>query len=115
MGSSMIRVPQTTIEHLAGTSFERLAKICTDLRAVCTILDGLDSTLPTSRSSAALHERAAMIGSQARQAMASAGELAAVASSYETLAAVLTDSLAAVPAAEEPAAKVATPTKRRRA
>lgn len=111
----MIRVPEATIDHLAGANFERLAKICTDLRAVCTVLDGLDSTLPTSRSSAALHERAAMIGSQARQAMASAGELAAVASSDATSAAFLMDSLAAVPVAEEPAAKAATPAKRRRA
>jgi len=55
---TMIRVPEATVAGLANAFFSYQAKICTDLRAACSILDGLDSSLPTSSSAAALHERA---------------------------------------------------------
>lgn len=106
---------EATLHEIANANFAALLRACSDLRAVCNVVDGLDESLPTFDRSVELYERAAILRSQFTHGLAAVSALSAVASSYETLAEVASRSQGALPAEAEPVAKVAKKAKRRKA
>lgn len=106
---------EATLHEITNANFAALLRACSDLRAVCNVVDGLDESLPTFARSVELYERAAILRSQFTHALAAASALSVVASSYETLAEVASRSLAVRPAEAEPVAKVVKKAKRHKA
>lgn len=106
---------ETTLHEIANTNFAALLRACSDLRAICNVVDGLDESLPTFGGSVDMYERAAILRSQFTHGLAAVSALSAAASSCETLAEVSARSLGVRLAEAEPVAKVAKKAKRRKA
>lgn len=77
------------LRNLYNETYASLERPCDDLQSVCAIVGELDPFLPDFESSASMSLNAATLRSQAKHAREAAEVLSAAASSFESLARLL--------------------------